>query len=286
MIEASYDTCRKISRRSRSNFCVSFLLLPREKRRAMEALYAFMRHTDDIADNPGPAKDRREALLRWRTTFDHALAGRFDEISPDDRPAAELLPAVVDMLRRFQVPAEHLYAVIDGVEMDLDRQRYETFDELEQYCRLVASAVGAACIHIWGFRDRMAIELAEKCGIAMQLTNILRDIGEDARQGRIYLPLEDLRRCDYSVEELLDGLADRRFRNLVAMEVDRAQQYYSEGAKLRDLLDRDGRRVFGIMTATYRTLLRKIARRPADVFTRRIRLNNWDKLRIGFKLLV
>ena len=286
MIEVSYDACRKITWRSRSNFCASFLLLPREKRRAMEALYAFMRHTDAIADNPDHAKDRREALLRWRTTFNHVLAGRFDEISPDDRPAAELLPAVVDMLRRFHIPAEHLYAVIDGVKMDLDRQRYETFDELEQYCRLVASAVGVACIHIWGFHDRRAIQLAEKCGIAMQLTNILRDIGEDARQGRVYLPLEDLRRCDYSVEELLGGLADRRFQSLVAMEVDRAQQYYSEGAKLRDLLDRDGRRVFGIMTATYRTLLRKIARRPADVFTHRIRLNNWEKLRIGFKLLV
>ncbi len=275
-IEASYVACRRVSRRARSNFCAAFLLLPRAKRRAMEALYAFMRHTDDLADDPESAHTRRGALVQWRTALEHALIGRFD-----DHEGPNLLPAVADTIKRFHIPPEHFHAAIDGVEMDLTKRRYETFDELRHYCERVASAVGLACIHIWEFHGRQALESARKSGIAMQLTNILRDLCEDARQNRVYLPLEDLRQCDYSVDDLLAGVADARFHRLLAMEVARAEQFYCEGVQLMDRLEHDGRRIFGMMMATYRALLEKIARRPDDIFRGRIRISRPKKLLIA-----
>ncbi len=164
--------------------------------------------------------------------------------------------------------------------MDLDRRRYETFDELRQYCDRVASAVGLCCIHIWGFRGPPAFAPARQAGVALQLTNILRDLKEDAAAGRIYLPVEDLRQCGYSADDLLAGVADQRFLRLMAMEVARAEQFYAEGAELLDWLAPPGQRMFGLLMATYRALLDEIARRPADVFRRRIRTGRLKKLRL------
>ena len=171
--------------------------------------------------------------------------------------------------------------MIDGVEMDVDGRRYETFDELQKYCERVASAVGLACIHIWGFRGPEAFEPARRAGIALQLTNILRDVREDADAGRVYLPLADLRQCDYSVADLLTGVADPRFRRLMALEVARAEQFYDDGSELMDWLDPAGQRIFGLMMATYRSLLRKIARCPADVFRGPMRLSGFAKARLA-----
>jgi len=280
-IDASYAACRRVSRQARSSFYPTFMLLPRAKRRAMEVLYAFMRHTDDLADEPQPARPRQEALVHWRAAFEHALLGQFD-----NRNGENLLPAVADTIRRFRIPPEHLRAVIDGVEMDLNRRRFETFEELEQYCDRVASAVGLACIYIWGFHGEQALEPARKCGVAMQLTNILRDLSEDVRQDRVYLPLEDLRQCSYTVDDLLAGVADERFIRLVTMEAARAERLYGEGAELMRWLEADGRRVFGMMTATYRELLRRITRRPADVLKYRIQLGRFRKLRITAQWLL
>ncbi|HUT10408.1 MAG TPA: squalene/phytoene synthase family protein [Thermoguttaceae bacterium] len=280
VIDAGYDACRRMARRSGSSFYPSFFGLPREKRRAMDALYAFMRHTDDLADDP-QADDAAEALRQWRAALDAARKDRFDRIG--NVPHQELLPAVADMLRRYRVPPEHLHAVIDGVEMDLKRRRYETFDELEGYCERVASAVGLACVHIWGFTGREALEPARKCGIALQLTNILRDLREDARVDRVYLPLEDLRRCGYSVEDLKNGVADGRFLHLMDFQIHRAQWFYREGAELMQWLEPSGRRIFGMMTSTYRAVLRKIERRPAKVLTRRVRLGRLKKLQLALR---
>lgn len=281
-IQQSYEACRRVSRAAGSNFFFCFLLLPRAKRRAMEALYAFMRHTDDLADNPRPTEQRAADLLQWRAAFDDGLNGRLDTDPLQQR--FSLLPAVVDTVRHFQIPEQHLRAAIDGVEMDLHKRRYETFDQLEQYCHRVASAVGLACVHIWGFRDRAAFEPARKCGIAMQLTNILRDLREDARSDRVYLPLEDLRQCDYScdrfIEDVIRGKADARFDRLMSLEIARAETYYREGAELMPWLAPDGRRIFGTMMSTYHALLEKIARRPRDVLSCRVRLSRPKKLRI------
>lgn len=289
-IDASYGFCRQMSRRAGSSFPVAFLLLPREKRRAMEALYAFMRHTDDLADDPASNGPRCEALTAWRAALERVLGDggrgtggegeRNGEPEELQFPVSRILPALADTVKRFRIPREHLLAVIDGVEMDLDRRRYETFDELRQYCERVASAVGLACIHIWGFRGPEAFEPARQAGVALQLTNILRDLREDAEAGRVYLPQADLRDCDYSVDDLLAGVADERFHRLMAMEVVRAEQFYANSTELMDWLEPPGRRIFGLMTATYRRLLRKIARRPDDVLHRRVRLSSFEKTRL------
>ncbi|HUT89868.1 MAG TPA: phytoene/squalene synthase family protein [Thermoguttaceae bacterium] len=291
-VQASYALCRRKARQSGSSFYAAFLLLPRQKRRAMDALYAFTRHTDDLADNAEPLEVRREALAQWRGAVEAVL----EKIANTDRsvaplrgvfraggtvPGETLLPALADTVRRFAIPREHLLAVIDGVAMDLSRVRYETFDDLTAYCERVASAVGLACTHIWGVRGEAAFEPARKCGIAFQVTNILRDLREDIEQGRVYLPLEDLRRCEYSVEDLAAGVVDERFERLMELEIDRARRFYHEGAELFDWLEPDGRRVFGMMTTVYHRLLEQIARRPNEVFRRRVGLSRWRKLGIA-----
>lgn len=247
----------------------------------MEALYAFMRHTDDLADNPRPAPERREALWRWRAALDAALAGSADVAV--ELPGTPLMPALADTVRTFQIPKEHLHAVIDGVEMDLKRPHYETFDDLAEYCRRVASAVGLACIYVWGFRGDTAFGLAHQCGVAFQLTNILRDLKEDAQQGRVYLPLEDLRACDYSADDLARGVVDARFDRLMALELDRAEQLYRDGAELASYLEPDGRRIFGMMMTVYHRLLIEIRRRQHEVLVQRIRLGTWQKLRVALR---
>ena len=287
ILRASYAQCRRVARRARSSFHASFFLLPRAKRRAMEAVYAFMRHTDDLADSPQSTDRRRANLQQWRASLEEALAreGMLAEL-PGAGGATSLLPALADTVRRFAVPAKHLYDVIDGVKMDLEPRPYETFEDLAEYCQRVASAVGFACIHVWGFRGEEAFEPARKCGIAMQMTNILRDLKEDAENGRVYLPLIDLRDCDYSIEDLVEGVVDTRFRRLLQLEIDRTEQLYREGVELMDHLEPDGHRVFGMMMAVYQRLLDEIRHAQGELFTRRVSVRRWDKLRIGLRWLV
>jgi len=281
VLEASYAQCRRISCLSGSNFCGSFLLLGRSKRRAMDALYAFMRHTDDLADSAIPVDERVAALGCWRAEVTAALTGEFDR-----HPARSLLHALADTVQRYRIPQEHLLAVLDGVQMDLENRRYETFEELTGYCRRVASAVGIACVYVWGFQGDEALETAARCGLAFQLTNILRDLKEDAQQGRFYLPLDELRQCDYSPEDLAAGIADARFMRLMRFQVDRAERFYRDGVRLFDLLHPDGRRTFGMMTTIYHELLRKIGRDPAIVLSRRISLGRFEKTRIAARWLL
>jgi 15-cis-phytoene synthase len=272
-LDASYALCQRLARRSASNFYFSFLLLPREKRRAMCALYAYLRHVDDLADNNGrDTADRRAALETLRAAVSETSPRL--EINP-------ILPALADTMSRHSIPTEYLTAAIDGVEMDLAGRQYETFAELEQYCYCVASVVGLACIHIWGFRDAAALEPARRCGVAFQLTNILRDLREDVQRGRVYLPQEDLRRFGCTAEQLHRAEANAPFLELMQFEIARAEQFYTAAAELEPLLERYGQRVFRAMTATYRAVLEKIKRNPADVFRRRIRLSPWEKTRIA-----
>lgn len=271
-LAASYAHCQQVARRAARNFFYSFLVLPRAKRRAMYALYAFLRHTDDRGDNQQPLEIRRAALARWRDSFTAALSGQFD--SP-------LLPALADTVARYSIPPACLYAAIDGVAMDLDERTYETFDELCVYCEKVASSVGVACIHVWGFRDPAAFEPARKLGIAFQLTNILRDLKEDADLGRVYLPLEDLRRFDYTREELAQGIGDARFRALMRFEIARAEQFYQQGLELERWLTPDGQAALGAMAGIYRELLDEIKRRDGDVFSDRVSVSPWRKARIA-----
>jgi len=296
-IHSSYGLCHAVARRAGSNFYPCFLLLSKPKRRAMDALYTFTRYTDDLIDNPEPTQTRREALAHWRASLETALSGNFDptgisswlrdtRLPADKMPGDVLLPALVDTVERFGIPVEFLLSVLDGVEMDLDRASYETFDDLVTYCHRVASAVGLACIHVWGFRGEEAFEPARKCGVAFQLTNILRDLEEDAQQGRIYLPMEDLRRSGYSVEDLAAGVVDDAFDRLMHLQIDRARQLYREGAELFDRLEPDGRRIFGMMTTIYHRLLERISRQPGHVFRGRVGLSRWQKLAIAARWML
>lgn len=275
-LTTSYSTCRRLARRSAKNFYYSFLVLPREKRRAMCALYAFSRQTDDLGDSPRPVEERRRALAAWRRSLERGLSGSFD--SP-------IFPALADTVARYQIPQQYLHELIDGVEMDLDHSHYQTFDDLSGYCYKVASVVGLSCIHVWGFHDQRAFAPAIQCGIAMQLTNILRDLKEDVDGGRIYLPQDDLERFNYTPHDLRSGTVDKRFRDLMRFEVSRAEGLYAAAAELGAWLSPDGRAVFGAMTNIYRGLLEEIKRADGDVFGRRIRLTTWRKLRIAGRWL-
>jgi 15-cis-phytoene synthase len=274
-LEASYAACRELTRRAHSSFEASFWLLSRAKHRAMWALYAFMRHTDDLCDNALPNEQRAAALRQWRADVRAALS----QAMPGDcaAPGRRLLPALADTVRRFGIPPEYCEAVIDGQEMDLAGTRYATFAHLCQYCERVASAVGLACIHVWGFRSTAAIEPARQCGIALQLTNILRDLKEDTAASRMYLPADDFQQCAYTSEQLAHGDAGPGFLHLMDLEIGRAEAAYRAGYEVLAHLGRDGRLTCGAMLHTYHALLRRIAVRPQEVLLRRVRLSRWDK---------
>ncbi len=276
-LAASYVHCQQIARRSASSFYYSFLLLPKPKRQAMCALYAFLRQTDDLSDSAASAAERRSALESWRQSLDRATRGRFDD---------PLLPALADTIDAYRVPPEHLHAVIDGVEMDLEPLEYETFADLENYCHKVASAVGLACLCIWGTTSPRALEPARQCGVAFQLTNILRDLKEDAALGRVYLPREDMARFDYTSDDLREGVSDHRLRDLVRFEVERAERLYAAAAELESWLEADGRRVFGSMISVYRALLGEIKRLDGDLLSARVGLSRWRKMRIATRWLL
>jgi phytoene synthase len=286
-LEASRAACRRMTRESGSNFSAAFYLLPAAKREAMFALYAFMRYSDDLSDDPAAGVNPCDALRAWRAALMHAVEERNDaEAAGVDPRGRAILPAVAQTIREFHIPIESLLAVLDGVEMDITPRVYETFDELAVYCERVASAVGLACMHIWGFDGDAALPAGRSAGIALQLTNILRDLSEDARRGRVYLPQEDLRSCGYTVDELRRGVANDAFSRLMKLEIERTTRFYREANELLGRLHKDGRRVYGLMIDRYYQLLQMIARRPDDVFTRRIRLSRWQKLCLAAKWMI
>jgi 15-cis-phytoene synthase len=272
-LDASYAHCQRLARQAASNFYFSFLLLPRAKRRAMCALYAYLRHIDDLADDEGyDLAIRRTELERLRAAM---ASGGFPA------KANPILPALADTATRYSIPVEYLTAAIDGVEMDLAGTHYETFAGLEKYCYRVASVVGLSCIHIWGFRGPQALEPARRCGIAFQLTNILRDLKEDADRGRCYLPQEDLQQFKYTLADLRGHEVNPAFNELMKFQIARAEQYFAAATELEPLLEIDGRRAFRAMASTYGALLRKIKHHPAAIFSHRVRLSRWEKVRIA-----
>ena len=275
-IDKSYRYCETLARREARNFYPAFRVLPKDQRRAMCALYAFMRIADDLSDEPGAVEDKRRGLSAWRQALRQALAGAATH---------PIHPALQDAVTRFAVPAEYLEAVIDGVEMDLTTFAYATFADLRVYCWRVASAVGLACVHLWGCADERAKEFAENAGIAFQLTNILRDLKEDAARDRVYLPAEDLERFGYDVDRLRRGVRDDAFKALMRFEIERARSYYDRAWPLAPLLERPGRAVFLLMARTYRSLLDAIERNDYDVFSNRIRVGRWRKALLALGVL-
>jgi phytoene synthase len=237
----------------------------------MCALYGFMRVCDDLGDDETVSPVERAAqLVDWREKLRMALeSGRFEH------PA---LPALAEVVHRYEIPTSYLFDVISGVEADLEPRTFETFDDLADYCYHVAGAVGLCCIYIWGFRDERARECAVDCGTAFQLTNILRDLAEDCAMNRVYLPREDLERFDYTLDDLAAHRRDARFEGLMRFELERAREYYRRAEGLFDLLERPGQAAFSAMLRIYRGLLAEIERRQYDVFSTRISLPRRRKI--------
>jgi phytoene synthase len=279
----SYAHCAEVARREARNFYPSFLLLPADPRRSMCALYAFLRRSDDIADDAGTAPAKRAALDAWRTALDAALRAGVEPAPSPGSDGWPGWPALADTVRRHAIPARYLGETLDGVESDIEPAPFDTFDELYGYCYRVASAVGLCCIHIWGFRSEggRAEELAEAAGLALQLTNIVRDVGEDARNGRVYLPREDLDRFGVRPEDLVAGRAGEPLRRLLAFEARRAYDYYDRARPLADLVSPEGRPVLAAIVGVYRALLDEISRRGYDVLARRVTLPAWRKAAIA-----
>jgi len=274
-LEDSYGYCRRVARTRARNFYYSFVLLSREQRNAMCAVYAFMRYCDDLSDEPGA---NRAAIEQWRTALDEALAGRCD--------AHPVLPAFHDTVSRYRIPPRYFHEIIDGVASDLEPRRFETFDQLYRYCYQVASTAGLTTIHILGFDSPEALPLAEKCGIAFQITNILRDVGEDAGHGRIYLPAEDLARFHVSEDDIHATMRTPEFIDLMDFETARARQYYKESGPLLSLVDRRSRASLAALISIYSRLLDRIESSNYDVFTRRISLPAAEKCWIVLNALL
>jgi 15-cis-phytoene synthase len=269
MVRRSFTWCERLARTKAANFYHAFRLLPRRQYRDMCALYSFLRVADDLSDEPGELDEKRRQLDDWRRQLDLALAGSYRH---------PLYPAFADTVHTHAIPPEYLHAAIDGVAMDLDVCQYDTFADLYLYCYRVASVVGLSCIHIWGFSSGQAKQYAESAGIAFQLTNILRDLAEDAARGRVYLPQEDLERFGYSREALARGEQGERFEALMTFQANRARAYYEAAGPLVPLLRPAGRSVFLVMLRTYRGLLERIVSTRFDVFRRRVRVSRWFKL--------
>lgn len=263
----SYAYCESVARARAKNFYYSFRVLPERKRLAMCAVYAFMRECDDLSDEAGATRER---LAEWRTELDAGVNGRAG--------AHPVWPAFLDVMRSFEIPARYAHEMIDGVSSDLEPRRMETFEELYRYCYLVASVAGLTTIHIFGFTDARAPLLAERCGIAFQLTNIIRDVAEDAALGRVYLPEEDLRRFGVRREMLEGGRTPEAVRRLLEFEGERAREYYAEARPLIAMMDEDSRPALWALIEIYERLLGRIAERGYDVLPGKIRLSAAEKL--------
>jgi phytoene synthase len=268
-LSRSYSFCEQLTRREAGNFYPAFRILPTRQRLGMCALYAFMRIADDLSDSKEEIAVKRSQLTVWRLGLRQALSGCYDH---------RLHEALHDTVDHYHIPPQYLEDVLDGCEMDLEPVCFSTFAQLRLYCYRVASAVGLACIHIWGFSDGRAKEYAETAGLAFQLTNILRDLGEDADRGRVYLPAEELARFGYDEIRLKEGRMDDAFRELMRFQVQRARRFYESAWPLVPLLPPPGRAVFLVLARTYRALLGVMERRNYDVFSSRVRLSNWRKL--------
>ncbi len=288
-IAEAYRICREIARKEARNFYYSFVALPEAKRDAICAVYAFMRHADDLSDDENLSVAERQARLdQWLKAWHEASQG-----GVADDP---VFLALRDAQKRFEIPSQLLEQLVEGTTMDLRRgektedrtklnyDTYEAFDDLYRYCYLVASVVGLVCIRIFGYHDPRAEKLAEETGIAFQLTNILRDVREDAERGRIYLPLEDLRRFGVTPKQLAEvhdqrGLTEP-VRELLQWEERRAEEYYDSGKKLLPLIDADSRPALWVLITIYHRLLLKIKGKGYNVFSTRVSVPGYEKLAI------
>ena len=275
-IESAAAYCKKLTTRSKSNFYYAFLFLPRERRQALEAVYAYCRLVDDVVDEDAPAAKKLEGIARWRLELDAVYGER-----ESSHPVTARLRAAV---QRFAIRREDMEAIIDGCAMDIEKTRYESWDELRLYCYRVASAVGLMCVEIFGYTPsqveavrRYAIDL----GIALQLTNILRDVAEDAQRGRIYLPADELRAFGVTEAELVAGTRSPAFVKLMQFQASRARSHYLRARASISPYERSKLVIAEIMGDIYYALLEEIEARQFDVFAGKTTVRRRDKMRIA-----
>jgi phytoene synthase len=273
-LEASYHHCEYVAKTQAKNFYYSFVTLPPPKKAAMCAIYAFMRYSDDVSDEAAENKTKSEEMQAWRSALERAFEGDYGD--------SQILPAFHDVVQKYAIPALYFHDLIDGTQMDLTQTRYATWEDLRLYCYRVASVVGFVCIHVWGFDSKHphVMEYAEACGLAFQLTNILRDVKEDAERGRIYLPQEDLERFGVTEAQLQQGVMEPGIRNLIAFEAERARGFYEQAEQLIPLVSSEGRPTLRIMMEIYRGILTAIEQNQYDVFSQRARVSTPKKLAI------
>lgn len=270
--------CTAYTKRSGSNFYYSFLFLPESRRHAMYTVYAFCKAVDSAVDEPPAGSNPDEEVKRWRSELDAVYHGT---------PTSPIAVSLAHHVKTLSIPRAYFEELIKGVEMDLSRTRYVTFDELSLYCYRVASVVGLICLHIFGVTSARAQDYAVDLGMAFQLTNILRDLGVDAAQGRIYLPLDDLHACHYPEQALLQQTYSPEFKQLMQREAARARHYYAKAHAALMALPRRERQaltVAEIMRGIYSCILKKIEESDYQVFGPRISLSTSHRLTIALSI--
>ncbi len=267
------DIAKEIARKSKSSFYYAFNLLPLEKRDAMNTVYAFCRQTDDIVDTGSEASDLKyERLHKWRIELEKSLSGFSDY---------QLLNKLASTIQKFNIPLEPFFELLKGMEMDLQKSRYLTFDDLQLYCYRVASTVGLMCIEIFGYKHASARDFAVNLGIALQLTNILRDIKKDGEKGRIYLPMEDLKKFGYAENELLNNTFNENFRDMMKFQVQRAKEYFDKATAALNLEDKKAMFAARAMQHIYYRMLNKIIDADYDVYHNKIQISIVKKVGIS-----
>lgn len=269
-LEYCEDKCRS----SGSSFTNSFRFLPKDKREAMTVLYAYCREIDDVVDECSDAHVARTTLNWWRTEVAAVYEGK---------PTHPVCQALVPVVKQFRLPQEHLQEIIDGMEMDLDQPRYADFKSLQLYCYRVASVVGLLSAEIFGYTDRETLKYAHDLGIAFQLTNIIRDVGEDARRNRIYLPMDEMQQFGVTAADILQARETEAFHKLMAFQIERARRYYRQAFEHLPVADRKAQRAGLIMAEVYQAVLDAVERSGCHVLKERVSLGPLYKIWLAIK---
>lgn len=277
-MEIIIESSKEISKKSKSSFYYTFSLLPANKRDAMNTIYAFCRKTDDIADDESITRETKQRKLnKWRENLQDAL---------NNNSEIELLNELYKCILEFNIPQEPFFQLIEGMELDLIKDRFSSFKELEEYCYKAASTVGLMTIPVFGYKHNSAKEYAINLGLALQLTNIIRDVKTDSLRGRIYLPLEDLEQFGYSEEELFNGSYNEQFIELMKFQTKRARFYYNKANENLNPEDKKSMFTARAMQYIYSRLLDKIEQENFNVFEKKIRVSNFNKIFIAFSVWV
>ena len=273
-LESAYEACREITRRAAKNFYYAFLTLPATKRRAIYAAYAFCRHCDDSVDEETSTDAKLKALTDLQASLDSTYSGN---------ASSPVYVALADVAQKYDIPQDYFQEVILGVESDLVKDRFQNFEELKEYCYRVASVVGLICLQIFGYENDDAKEYAVDLGLAMQLTNIIRDVREDFDMGRVYLPQDEMAGFGYTEEDLKNGVRNQAFHDLMEFQAQRAREYFDRGFKLLPYLSRRSRACPAVLGALYSKVLDRIEASDYDVLESRVSLSKAEKIGITAK---